>query len=350
MLKRYIRYGSLLVLAAAMPAQAQNGAPSRRSFDSTRPPVHDPVMAKDGDTYWVFGTGPGISTLHSEDLVHWERGDPVFAEAPEWTKEALPGFNNDIWAPDIIYYEGQYHLFYACNAMPGKPHAAIGHATNPTLDPTRPDFKWTDHGKVVQSVLGRDLWQAIDPNVIVDERGTPWLAFGSFWDGIKLVKLTDDLMGLTWPQEWHSLARRPSAQELYEYSLRDSQIEAAFIFKRGPYYYLFVSFDLCCRGVNSNYKVAVGRSTSVTGPYFDRDGVSMLKGGGTIIARGDGAQWAALGHNAVYRIDGKDYFLAHGYSIPDGGASELIVAELRWDQDDWPTVDVLKRPAVTPGG
>ncbi len=333
---------AVLAITISSAGRAAGQQPQQPPFNPTSPNVHDPVMAKEGDTYYVFGTGRGIPTLHSKDLITWEQGPPVFADVPEWTKQALPGFNGDIWAPDIIYYQGRYHLFYACNALPGKPHAAIGHASNPTLDPKSRNFKWTDHGKIVQSVMGRDTWQAIDPNAVLDESGHPWLAFGSFWDGIKLVRLRDDMMGLTWPEEWHSLARRPSAQRPYEYSLRDSQIEAAFIFKRGPYYYLFVSFDLCCRGVNGDYKIAVGRSTDLTGPYFDRQGVDMLDGGGTIVAKGDGARWAAVGHNGVYRMDGKDYMVTHAYSIPDKGASKLVVKELTWDGDGWPVVDLLK--------
>jgi len=326
------------ILSSVTFAQEQGEVRSPEPHDPLWPSVHDPVMARDGDTYYVFGTGRGISTLYSKDLKTWQQGAPVFSEVPAWTQEALPGFNGKIWAPDIIYYHGAYHLFYACNRTPGKPDAAIGHASNPTLDPDSPDFKWTDHGKVVQSVMGRDLWQAIDPNIIVDEEGTPWMTFGSFWDGIKLVRLTDDLMGLTWPQEWHSIARRPSDQQLYEYALYDSQIEAAFIYRKGDYYYLFVSFDMCCHGIDSDYKIAVGRSESITGPYLDRMGHSMLTGGGTVIAIGDGKQWAALGHNSVYNIDGKDYLFAHGYSIPDEGKSKLIVTELEWDKHGWPIV------------
>ena len=34
-------------------------------------------------------------------------------------------------------------------------------------------------------------------------------------------------------------------------------IEAPFIMKHGGYYYLFVSWDYCCRGIKSNYRVAV---------------------------------------------------------------------------------------------
>ncbi|MGJ5640595.1 arabinan endo-1,5-alpha-L-arabinosidase [Formosa sp. S-31] len=312
-------------------------------FNATNPYVHDPVMAKDGDTYYVFGTGVGISVMSSKDLKTWKKEPPVFNTVPEWTKEALPGFGNHIWAPDIMYYQGLYHLFYSCNAMPGKPHAAIGHATTPTLNPKGKNFKWTDHGKIVQSVMGRDTWQAIDANAIVDESGTPWLAFGSFWDGIKLVKLKQDMSGLVWPQEWHTLARRPSTQKPYDYELTDSQIEAAFLFKKGEYYYLFVSLDMCCRGVNSDYKIAVGRSKQITGPYLNRVGFDMLEGNSTVIAVGDGKTFAALGHNSVYTIDGKDYLFAHGYSIPNKGESKLIITEIIWDKDGWPVIDLDKR-------
>ena len=63
---------------------------------------------------------------------------------------------------------------------------------------------------VVRSVPGRDMWNAIDPNVAIDESGTPWMAFGSFWTGIKLVKLNPDLTSIvTGPgEEWHTLASR----------------------------------------------------------------------------------------------------------------------------------------------
>jgi arabinan endo-1,5-alpha-L-arabinosidase len=313
-------------------------------FDPKNPPIHDPVMGKDGDTYYVFGTGLGIHTLYSTDLVNWQKGKSVFDKIPAWVNEALPDFKweNQIWAPDIIFYKGRYHLFYACNASPGKPHAAIGHASSPTLNQASPNYKWTDHGKIVQSVLNRDLWQAIDPTIVVDENKVPWFVFGSFWDGIKAVKMTEDLMKLKWPEEWHSISRRPSTQKLYNYGLEDSQTEGVFIYRHGDYYYQFVSFDMCCRGVKSNYHIVVGRSKSVTGPYVDRAGFSMMDGGGTVVAIGDGKRWAALGHNSVYNINGKDYLFAHGYSIPDKGTSQLIVTAIEWDSEGWPIINVPK--------
>lgn len=340
MLKKLL-YCSLLLIA--VNSYSQELPPPELPvlpFNPKNPGVHDPVMAKDGDTFYVFGTGKGIPTMYSKDLKTWTEGKPVFDKLPDWVLKALPNFKGDIWAPDIIFYKGQYHLFYAFNATPGKPDAAIGHATSPTLNQKNPDYKWTDQGKIVQSVMGRDTWQAIDPTVVVDDAGTPWFVFGSFWDGIKAVKMTADMMGFAHPEEWHSIARRPSSQKPYNYGLEDSQIEGAFVYKHGDYYYLFASFDMCCRGVNSNYHVVVGRSKLVTGPYVDKAGYDMLDGNGTDLAVGDGVKYAALGHNAVYKIDGKEYFVAHGYSIPDGGASKLIVTELKWDKNGWPIVNI----------
>ena len=309
-------------------------------FNAKNPGVHDPVMAKEGDTYYVYGTGPGIATMYSKDMKTWTEGKPVFETTPAWVLEALPHFKGDIWAPDVIFYQGQYHIFYACNATPGKPDAAIGHATTPTLNQKSPNYKWTDHGKIVQSVMGRDQWQAIDATVIVDDANTPWFIFGSFWDGIKAVKMTNDMSKFSHPEEWHTIARRPTSQKPYNYGLEDSQIEGAFVYKHGEYYYLFASFDMCCRGVNSNYHVVVGRSKSVTGPYVDKAGYDMIDGNGTDFAIGDGVKYAALGHNSVYNIEGKEYFVAHGYSIPDGGASKLIITELKWDANGWPLIQL----------
>lgn len=329
-------YLSVLILFVCNMA-AQEGKQNdrqRRRHNPADPSVHDPVMIKQDDIYYLFSTGNGIKVMTSKDMMNWEMEKPVFDMPPQWAVDLVPGFKGHIWAPDIIYYQGKYHLFYSCSAF-GKNTSAIGHATNPTLDRNDPKFKWTDHGKIIQSVPNRDLWNAIDPNIIVDENGTPWMNFGSFWDGLKLVKLTDDMMSVAQPEEWYSISRYPRT-----YANENNPTEAPFIMRHGNYYYLFVSFDYCCRGVESTYKVVVGRSKNVTGPYLDKDGVDMAKGGGTLVIEGDGKQWAGVGHNAAYNFDGQDYFVGHGYSIPDNGKSKLITRKIEWDEDDFPVVKV----------
>jgi len=301
-------------------------------------PVHDPVMIKEKDTYFLFCTGNGVSVYSSKDMNNWRKENSVFQKTPDWVIQAIPRFRgNSIWAPDISYYDGKYYLFYAVSVF-GKNISCIGLAINKTLDNNSPDYKWEDMGKIIQSVPGRDMWNAIDPNLIVDENKTPWLAFGSFWNGMKLVKLRDDLSAVAKPEQWYTIASRPRDSKFADTSGGDAAIEAPFIFRKVKYYYLFVSWDYCCRGEKSDYKVVVGRSENVVGPYLDKNGVPMTRNGGTLLVQGDGKEWFGAGHNSVYTFGDKDYIIYHGYDAKDRGRSKLIIRELQWDKDGWPVV------------
>ncbi|MDW7695739.1 arabinan endo-1,5-alpha-L-arabinosidase [Flammeovirgaceae bacterium SG7u.111] len=298
--------------------------------------VHDPVIIKQGDTYYLFCTGWGISVHTSKDMEEWKREKPVFSDPPQWAQNAVKGFRGHIWAPDIHYYNGQYYLYYSISAF-GKNTSCIGLVTNKTLDPSSPDFEWIDHGKVIQSVPGRDLWNAIDPNLVFDEKGDPWMSFGSFWVGMKLVKLDENLDKVAQPEEWYTLSKRERSFKRQDVDPGEGAVEAPFIFKNGNYYYLFVSFDYCCKGSESTYKVAVGRSKTVTGPYLDKDGVRLDEGGGSIVIEGN-EDWHGVGHNSAYTFGEKDYFISHAYDAADEGKPKLIIREIGWDKDAWPIV------------
>ena len=145
--------------------------------------------------------------------------------------------------------------------------------TNTTLDPQDPKYKWIDRGKVAET-HPTDNWNAIDPAVVFDLDNNPWLVMGSFWQGIKMHRL-DANTGLlsTEDPKFYSLARRPAPDPL----------EAGYMIHHGDYFYLFVSFDYCCRGVRSTYKTMVGRSKDLTGPFADISGRPMLDGGGSLL-------------------------------------------------------------------
>ena len=190
--------------------------------------VHDPsTIVKCGDEYWLFYTGPGVASLHSKDLVKWERGPAVFTNAPAWAAQAVPA-NRWIyyWAPDVIHLGDRYLLYYSVSSF-GRNRSAIGLATNPTLDPADPKFQWTDRGIVVQST-NTDDFNTIDPAVTQDANGGLWLAFGSFWSGIKLIQL-DPATG----------KRMATNSPMYGLAFNDS-IEASYIHRHGDFFYLFV--------------------------------------------------------------------------------------------------------------
>lgn len=167
------------------------------------------------------------------------------------------------------------------------------------------------------------------------------MSFGSFWGGLKLVKLKEDLITLAEPiEDLQTIASKkeiPPLQGDIPISAGDNPIEAPFIFKKNGYYYLFASIDYCCKGVNSTYKMIVGRSKSVVGPYLDKNNISMEKGGGTLLLEGD-KDWHGVGHNSVYTFDRTDYLVFHGYEAADNGRSKLRIEKLTWDEEGWPVI------------
>jgi arabinan endo-1,5-alpha-L-arabinosidase len=312
-------------------------AGSLRAAPPQQVSIHDPVMAKEGSTFFLFSTGPGITFFSSTDLKSWKLRGRVFEGEPVWAKQVAPKFNGHLWAPDITRHKGKFYLYYSVSSF-GRNTSAIGVTVNRTLNPDSPDYRWEDQGIVLRSVPNRDLWNAIDPNIIVDGEGVAWMSFGSFWGGLKLVKLAPNWISIAEPEEWHSIAKRERSVLANDEDSGTAEIEAPFIFRKGDYYYLFASWDKCCRGKDSTYKMVVGRSKKVIGPYLDKTGKSMALGGGSLVLAGS-ADWAGVGHNSAYTFDGKDYLIFHAYENADNGLQKLKIAEIKWDEAQWPVID-----------
>ncbi len=328
----------LILLSTTIMAQ-----PPRRGhrpvMETTQPMVHDPVMAYSDSLYHLYSTGWGIQHATSRDLRSWRISPtPAMTVIPQWTRDSVPGFAGHVWAPDVIQWHGRWWMAYSCSTF-GRNGSAIGLLSTRRLGEPA---VWNDEGCIVTSREGRDNWNAIDPNFIIDEDDQPWMTFGSFWDGIQLVRL-DTTMHMAAGQKPVTIARRHAPGDATAEPNPTSKfagtnaIEAPFIFHHDGYYYLFVSWDYCCRGAKSNYRVAVGRSRNVSGPYVDRSGRPMLQGGGTLLLEGDKREYEAAGHCAAYHLpDGTDRFICHGYSIPQEGASLLVSRNIVWTSDGWP--------------
>jgi arabinan endo-1,5-alpha-L-arabinosidase len=286
--------------------------------------VHDPCAIKSGPTYTVFSTGETIFIRQSKDLYHWTFVGKVFSALPAWAQAMNPRDNN-IWAPDISYFSGSYHLYYAVSSF-GTNHSAIGLATNSTLDPAASGYRWLDRGKVIESRPGIDDWNAIDPNLVLDGQGVPWLAFGSYWSGIKLRRI-DPATGLLSSADstLYSLAARPGS----------TAIEAAFIIRSHGYYYLLVAFDQCCQGAQSTYRTLVGRSSRVTGPYLDRSGNPMSQGAATLLLKGYD-RFRGPGGASVLTDGAGQWLVHHYYDADENGIPKLQIRPLVWSDDLWP--------------
>ncbi|MEY2428868.1 MAG: arabinan endo,5-alpha-L-arabinosidase, partial [Verrucomicrobiota bacterium] len=325
----YIR-SFLLVYALPLFLLTSSAAvPSRPIFPRGYLSAHDPsTMIQCKDRYYIFSTGQGILSKSSADQVFWSSGSPVFTNPPAWTTAAVPGFAGVFWAPDILFFNNKYFLYYAVSTF-GSQVSAIGLATNPTLDPTDPAYQWSDQGLVIQSTNGLP-YNAIDPSFTTDSAGNLWMSFGSYWNGIYLVQLST------------TTGLRISANSPTYRLAFNTSIEASYIHRRGGYYYLFVNWGSCCSGVNSSYNIRVGRSANITGPYLDRNGVNMVNGGGTLFMQGSG-KCTGPGHVGIISDGPNEWFTYHYYDANAWapqynayGNADFDFAPLTWSADDWP--------------
>lgn len=318
--------GSTAGASGAAAGAGGQGACPGASYDAASPPkaltlsgnlgAHDPAAYVIGMSIYLAATG--LSGKMSTNLTSWtSSGSPL--ATPAWAKTATGA--TGLWAPDISYFGGTYHLFYAASTF-GSNKSCIGQATRAALT----TGAWADQGQVLCSNVGTtDNWNAIDPNVVVDDAGTPWLTLGSFWSGLKMVQLKSD--GTRADTMVYSIANGANSR---------GSLEGGWVFKRCGYYYLFSSWGACC-GTPYDYNIRVGRSTTVTGPYLDQAGVSLMSGGGTLLVKGNDS-WSAPGHNSVIVYENRTYNVYHALAAPSGsnGQATLRIAEIVWDANGWP--------------
>ncbi|WES63168.1 arabinan endo-1,5-alpha-L-arabinosidase [Microbacter sp. GSS18] len=319
-LTRWIAAASVGLLAATLAACS--GGPGELEGDLA---THDPALAVQDGTWYVYSTGNGtiangnIQVRSSQDGQAWRYEGEVWETKPDWIREQVRGVDN-LWAPELVEHGGTWYLYYSASTF-GKNTSVIALATNTTLDPDDPDYAWIDQGPVIASSPDDDF-NAIDPGVVTDDEGTPFMAFGSFWSGIRMIEL-----------EWPSGLRADDAEPLRLADRREppNAVEAPYLLEHDGDWFLFVSFDSCCRGADSTYRIAVGRADAPTGPFVDREGVPLLDGGGTVLLETDGSR---IGPGGQSIADGIMAF--HWYDADLNGQFRLGLSPVGWDADGWP--------------
>lgn len=293
--------------------------------------AHDPALLLDdgGAPLAVFSTGDptiaggAVLVRVSEDKGStWSdrQGAWRLSDEPDWTHEAVPGLTN-YWAPDVQRVGDEVRLYYSASTF-GSARSAIGLMVNDGFDPAHPDEGWRDRGLVLAST-GAEGYNAIDPSVLTDSDGRTWMAFGSFWGGIYAVELGED-----------GLRVDPQAEPIHLVDLGTTlnDVEGAALSEHDGTYYLYASVGSCCRGTDSTYRIIVGRSDSVVGPYEDREGVPLLEGGGTVLLETAPPAYGPGGE----AVSG-EWMVHHFYDGDNGGAPTLVLRRIAWD-NGWPVL------------
>jgi hypothetical protein len=324
----------MLSLLWAQAASAQLGAVGS----------HDPgSVVKEGSKYWMFTTGDGIYGAYSTDLINWTPGaQTVFPSNPNswpaWINTIVPGFAGNFWAPECTYMNGKYYMYYSCSTF-GSSTSAIGLATSLSLDPASPNYGWTDQGLVVSSSSSADV-NAIDPAILKDANGQLYMYYGSFSSGLGVLELD--------PQTGLKKAGATTAILAGNTTSGTQDWEAPYVVKENGFYYFYANRGFCCRGLSSTYRIVVGRSASPTGPFVDKNGVSLratnaqataagFSGVGSLVL-GSSGRYVGPGHFGLLREAGVNYVSMHYYDGMANGAPKLDLATLKYDANNWPIV------------
>jgi arabinan endo-1,5-alpha-L-arabinosidase len=295
--------------------------------------IHDPTIAVLEDGFASFATGVEggrdggqVRTKTSPDGIDWQEAGALPGGMPQWVIDEMGFTPKNIWAPSVSEHAGRHYLYYSASTF-GRNDSVIGLMTNDNLSAADPTAGWQDQGLVVRSRPGDD-YNAIDP-FRIDSGGRAWLAYGSYWQGIRLVEID--------PEGGKPLEGAPHS---FIASRDGDAIEAPAILEHEGRFYLFVSFDACCRGVGSTYRIMAGRADEVTGPYLDREGKPMLEGGATEIVATTGNH-IGPGGQEVFMRDGEPWLVFHFYNRSLGGTPNLYLTPLEW-KDGWPAVGALE--------
>jgi arabinan endo-1,5-alpha-L-arabinosidase len=357
-MKKHSTFLLLSLLTLSVARIAVISAPAATLSGATG--AHDPSrMIWCSGKYYVYSTGGGMK--FSSDGIIWATGPSPFAEAaptagtpaagappagtpppgapsagsrrvrrgPAPSVAAIVPVTQGIWAPDVIFYNHKYYLYYSVAAPAAGNHCAIGLLTSPTLDPSSPDYKWTDAGVVVSTRNKVEKKAAIDPCPFVDARGNLWLSWGSGYangngpnDPTIVICRLDNATGLL------------STTDKTYYPVAPGHIEASYVQYHAGYYYAFWNSGGCCSGTNSTYRIHVARSASPTGPYLNKAGKEGE--GDTFLATDKDHQLYGPGQIGIDAEPGLDRFSFHYYNA--AGRPVLGFRTLVWGPDGWPSV------------
>ena len=283
----------------------------------------DPTVIRTEDGFYLYATQTDkywVPIYFSKDLVNWEFKRTAFRNA---TKPQIPG-GDAFWAPEIRHINGKYVLYFSWAKWGDGDASYTAVATS--------DSPLGDFVNSKELLTKEDFGSNCIDQFYYEEDNKKYMFVGSF-NGIYVTELTDD--GL-------SVKRNENGTPTLKKQVCGKAFEGTNIYKKNGYYYLFASINNCCDGERSRYKVVVGRSQDLLGPYLDKSGKDMINNAWELVLEGDGQKFFGPGHNSIIVQDdaGTDWMIYHSYVKENGevGGRLGMLDRVLWTEDGWPYI------------
>lgn len=283
----------------------------------------DPTVIRTEDGFYLYATQTDkywVPIYFSKDLVNWEFKRTAFRNA---TKPQIPG-GGAFWAPEIRHINGKYVLYFSWAKWGDGDASYTAVATS--------DSPLGDFVNSKELLTKEDFGSNCIDQFYYEEDNKKYMFVGSF-NGIYVTELTDD--GL-------SVKRNENGTPTLKKQVCGKAFEGTNIYKKNGYYYLFASINNCCDGERSRYKVVVGRSQDLLGPYLDNSGKDMINNAWELVLEGDGQKFFGPGHNSIIVQDdaGTDWMIYHSYVKENGevGGRLGMLDRVLWTEDGWPYI------------
>ena len=317
--------------------------------------IHDPsrIITKGGKQMIAVtgeeqadGYNCGIETWYRKQnsKSNWKPGQCLLQTKPSWIEEEIPGQEGAYWAPELVKDNVMLYSVAGFHVEPAITCLGIARAEGKFPK----GLTWVDSGKPLTCIFPNDYeyeQSIIDPSTFVSFDAKVYLVTGGGTIvGVELDPNTYHPITGDWyspnTTEWKKLARGPKVDDVKG---GHDWVEAAYVHPNPDtgYYFLFVNWGTCCSGVDSTYNIRVGRSKNPLGPYKDKNGKKMNKGGGSIFLK-KRSYMIGPGHISVHRgKKEKEVLSFHYYDKRRGGKAWIAERLLKWQDDGWPKAGSL---------
>jgi xylan 1,4-beta-xylosidase len=289
----------------------------------------DPSIVRVGDDYFVatstFEWFPGVQIHHSRDLANWQLVARPLNRPAQLDMRGNPD-SCGVWAPDLSYAGGRYHLVYTDVKRYGR--TTVDGATGASLRDFHNYWVWSDS---IEGPWSDPVYlnsSGFDPALFHDDDGTSWL-LNMLWDhrparrrfaGV-LAQQVDLTSGALIGQRHLIFEGTPLGFT-----------EGPHLYKRDGWYHLLVAEG----GTGRDHAVVMARSRSLLGPYeVHPDGVVMTS------ANKPHVQLARAGHADLVETPSGETWMVYLCGRPLAASDrcvlgrETAIQPMRWGADGW---------------